>query len=255
MIPHTNAFKALKTEAQRVFDFAIVVTYAVPALKAALKGMESGAALPFSPDHFDGTKIPTAKVAFHAKEYKELLSRYIFLSSFSFFEAYFHDVIKEIVAFHGDSKLLERASLAPNLSLVDADAVRSKRKLQQYPTISDRDCYFSHGKKLAAKGFRFPSTLLARAGLTKVIELASGDYIKAADIPKHVMDLLQMPLAEAQIKEFNGYRNQRNKIAHGRASASSLHLTKAVAANNFLRNLALEIDRHVLDHYLVIEAF
>ena len=33
MIAHTKAFEILKEEAQKEFDFAIVVTYAVPALK------------------------------------------------------------------------------------------------------------------------------------------------------------------------------------------------------------------------------
>jgi len=45
----------------------------------------------------------------------------------------------------------------------------------------------------------------------------------------------------------------RNKIAHGRPDGTSLHLAKAIEANNFLRNLALKIDKHVLEHLMLIE--
>lgn len=256
MIPHTKAFKTLKDEAQRVFDFAIVVTYAVPALKAALKGLQPAAPLPFTPDHFDPVRIPTDKVRFHAQEYKELLSRYIFLSSFSFFEAYFHDIIKEIIAFHTSEAILERASLAPNLALTDKEAKKSKRKLQEYAVPGNRDGYISHGRKLAARGFRFPSTLLSQYGLRRLLDLAQGDYIKAADIPGLAQDVLQLALEEkTEAEPFHNYRDIRNKIAHGRASAAALHLAKAVEANNFLRNLALKIDRHVVEHYLLVETF
>jgi hypothetical protein len=88
------------------------------------------------------------------------------------------------------------------------------------------------------------------------LELISKDSIRAADIPTLAKTLLQIQLdASAEIAVFEGYRRTRNKIAHGRASSASLHLRKAIEANNFLRNFALKIDRHVVEHFLVIEAF
>jgi hypothetical protein len=62
MIPHTKAFAVLKREAQQVFDFAIVVTHAVPALKYALKGIASDHSIPFRPEHFDSRPIAIDKV-------------------------------------------------------------------------------------------------------------------------------------------------------------------------------------------------
>ena len=255
MIPHTKAFRVLKGEAQQVFDFAIVVAYAVPSLKKALATLQPGETLPFTPDYFDATRIPTAKVRHNAAHYKELLSRQIFLSSFSFFEAYFHDVLKEIVQFHGGEALLEKVSIAPNLNPASSDAKRWKRKLQEYRTSSNLDGYVTYGRKLAGSGFRFPSELLARFGLRKLLDLVKGDYIRAIEIPILVEEILQLRLdPQSEVAAFQNYRKIRNRIAHGRASGASLHLKKAVEANNFLRNLALKIDKHVVEHYLIVES-
>jgi hypothetical protein len=256
VIPHTKAFEVLKGEAQKVFDFAIVVTYAVPALKYALKNLGPANPIPYRPDHFNSRPVATEKVKEDAKRYKPLLSRYIFLSSFSFFEAYFRDVLKEIIDFHGGEKLLERVSLRRNESLTDSESVKQKRKLQEYPNPRNRDRYVSNGKRLAEKGFGFPSTLLSGYGLRRLIELIDADAIRAVDIPKLAQEVIQIQLDQStEIDVFHGYRETRNKIAHGRASPASLHLRKAVEANNFLRNVALKIDRHVVENFLVCELF
>jgi len=52
VISHTKSFAILKQEAQRTFDFAIVVTYAVPALKYALKDLDPNEPIPFTPCDF-----------------------------------------------------------------------------------------------------------------------------------------------------------------------------------------------------------
>lgn len=255
MIPHSKAFLRLKDEAQSVFDFAIVVSYAVPALKYSLKNVADGAPIPFRPEHFDSRPIATEKVRENAKEYKKLLSQYVFLSSFSFFEAYFHDLLKEVVEFHGKDGLKNHISISHNASLNSPEHIASKRKLQEYPKPSEKGKYQKHGSILAAKGYRFPSTLLGSYGLARLIELAEGEYISASKIPDLVQSVFQLPLDKAtEIDPFSAYREQRNRIAHGRADADSLHLAKAVEANNFLRNFALKIDRHVVDHFFVVEA-
>lgn len=255
MIPHTKSFKTLKDEAQRVFDFVIVVAYAVPALKRTLDTLEPGKALPFKPDHFDSTRIPTEKVRFHCREYKALLSRYIFLSSFSFFEAYFVDVLREIIEFHTKESLLQRLEIAANLTLTDPDSLKAKRKLREYATNANRDGYYSYGRQLASKGYHFPSALLSRFGLQRLFEQIESSRIRAEEIPTLAREVLQLNLTQAECEHFHRLRQIRNKIAHGRASSALLHLKKAVDANNFLRNLALKIDRHVCEHYLLVERY
>lgn len=254
MISHTKAFEVLKNEAQKVFDFAIVVTYAVPALKYALKNLKPEDPIPYRPDHFDSRPIATEKVKHDAMEYKSLLSRYIFLSSFSFFEAYFHDVLKEVLDFHGGTNILDRISITKNQQLTDKESIKEKRKLQEYPNLKNRDRYISYGRRLAEKGFRFPSALLSSYGLKQLIQLVDGDYIRAADIPRLTQEVLQLELDQkTEVDIFQGYRDTRNKIAHGRAGAANLYLNKAIKANNFLRNLSLKIDQHVVDYFLIVE--
>lgn len=255
MIPHSRAFIRLKNDAQSVFDFAMVVSYAVPALKYALRNLKADDSIPFKPDHFNSRPVATEKVRENAKEYKKLLSRYIFLSTFSYFEAYFHDLLKEVVEFHGRDDFKKQVSISQNLSLDSPELVAAKRKLQEYYKSSEKSKYKKYGRELAAEGFRFPSRLLGSYGLSKLIELADADYIPAAKIPELAQSIFQLPLdASTEIEPFSAYREQRNRIAHGRADTATLNLTKAVEANHFLRNLALKIDRHVVEHFFVVEA-
>jgi hypothetical protein len=254
MIPHTKAFKRLKDEAQNVFNFAIVVCYAVPSLKFALKDLAADAELPFLPDHFDARPIAREKVLAHAREYKEVLSRYIFLSAFSYFEAYFVDLLAEILAFHGGEDLLKKYELARNVSLTNSETNKAKKKLSDYRSAKNADAYTSAAKHLRAHAFVFPTAALARHGLKELLQLISSDYIRAANIPDLVESVLQLTLdAKTEKERFHGYRDMRNKIAHGRPDKASVHLSKAIEANNFLRNLALKIDRHVVDNLLLIE--
>jgi hypothetical protein len=228
----------------------------VPALKYALKRLGPGDAIPYTPDHFDTRPIATDKVRQNAKEYKALLSRYIFLSAFSFFEAYFHDVLEEVINFHGGDKILERVSITHNQSVVDGETETETRKLQEYPHTKNRDRYLSYGKRLAQKGYRFPSTLLSCYGLRALINRIESDTLRAADIPDLARDVLQINFDQTtEIAVFHRYREIRNRIAHGRARGSSLHLKQAVEANNFLRNLALKIDRHVVENFFIVEGF
>jgi hypothetical protein len=211
--------------------------------------------MPFNPDHFESRPIATAKVIENTKEYKKLLSRYVFLSTFSFFEAYFHDLLKEVIEFHGRDGLKSQVGLSHNIGLNTPEDVKAKRKLQEYPKKSQTSKHKKYGRQLAEKGFRFPSSLLGSYGLEKLIELADAEYIPASKIPDLVQSVFQLHLDPAtEVAPFSAYREQRNRIAHGRADMKSLHLRKAVEANNFLRNLALKIDKHVVEHFLLIEA-
>lgn len=254
MIPHTRAFKRLKDEAGRVFDFALVVCYAVPSLKQTLGHLAAGESIPFKPDYFDARPIATEKVRERSKEYKEMLSRYIFLSSFSFFEAYFLDVIAEVIDFHGRENLLKRHDLARNTSLTTPESIKARRKLREYRVSSNLGAYTSYGSQLSKEGFVFPSSALARRGLTELFAAVDAESIKAAKIPDWIESLFQLQLDPVTEREvYHSYRNMRNKIAHGHPDEASLFLKKAIEANNFLRNLALKLDRHILEHYLLVE--
>jgi hypothetical protein len=125
----------LKTEAQRVFDFSIVFSYAVSALKYSLKNASEDSPIPFTPEHFNSRPIGTAKVRENAKEYKKLLSSYVFLSAFSFFEAYFHDLLKEVIEFHGADGLRGQPSA---VSLTSFGSLANNSPMMNRLTVINR---------------------------------------------------------------------------------------------------------------------
>lgn len=252
MIPHTQAFIRLKKEVQNVMDFAIVVSYAVPCLKYSLKRMPSDEPPLFRPDHFNSRPIKTEKVLHDTKTYKETLSRHIVLSSFSYFEAYFHDVLQEILEFHGKEFLFNISSISTNTD-DDGTVEKARKKLSEYPKKSNLDCYKSNKAKMLKRGQTLPSSLLAQYGYQKLIELIEGNYIPAARIPELSSSVLQLKFDKTEEEKLYGYKEIRNKIAHGRIPEGSLNVAKAIEMNNFFRNLALKIDRHVIKYFLLVE--
>lgn len=256
MIAHTKSFGVLKEEAQRTFDFAIMVAHAVPWLKHSMKELNPNQHMPIRADYFDSRPVAAAKVREITAVYKESLARHVFFSSFCFFEAYVCNVLKEIVDFHGKESLFDRTNLNECTVSCDQEAARSKRKLQEYYNPKDKDKYSSHGKKLNSAGYRFPSTLLSTFGLKHLCSLIEGEKIKAVDIPNLVQEALHLKLDPVtEVELFHKHRNARNRIAHGTASSADFSLPNAVRANDFLRNFALKIDRHVLEYFLVVERF
>lgn len=202
--------------------------------------------MPIRADYFDKRPVATAKVKDSTKVYKESLARHVFFSSFSFFEAYVGNVLKEIVDFHGKEALFRRTNLNKHTISIDAEATKSKRKLQEYYKKKNSQRYSSHGKKLNNTGYRFPSTLLSTYGLKQLFSLIEDEKIRAVEIPNMLQDALHLELnEETETNVFHKHRDVRNRIAHGTASPTDFSLSKAVKANDFLRNFALKIDHHV----------
>lgn len=254
MIPHTQSFSRLKNEVQNVMNFAIVVSYAVPCLKYTLKKMPMEQPPLFKPDHFDSRPIKTEKVLHDTEVYKETLSRHIVLSSFSYFEAYFHDVLQEILDFHGKDLLMGVSTLTTAMKDTDDPTIeKARKKLSEYPKKSNLDKYKNNQAKLVKSGQLMPSSLLAQYGYNLLTELIEKDYIPASRIPELSKSILQLKLDEQETEHLHGYRGIRNKIAHGRITEGSLFVKKAIEMNNFFRNLALKIDRHVIKHFLIVE--
>ncbi len=83
-------------------NFAVLMCYAVPALKRDLKLISAGT-LPSleAPDYFTKDKSTPTTLHDFAKNYKGNLASYLWLANFSFFEAFISDAIKEMVEFHG----------------------------------------------------------------------------------------------------------------------------------------------------------
>lgn len=233
-----------------------MVAHAVPWLKHGMKSLDPNEDMPIRADYFDSRPVASAKVRASAIVYKESLARHVFFSSFSFFEAYVMNVLKEIIEFHGKEELLARTDLNEGTKNCDSVTIKSKRKLQEYNVSKNRDRYFSYGNKLNSNGYRFPSTLLSTFGLRHLCSLIEKEKIRSVEIPTILQEALHLDLdTSAEVGVFHKHRDTRNRIAHGTATPDEISLRNAVEANDFLRNLALKIDRHVVDYFLVIETF
>jgi hypothetical protein len=252
MIAHSKAFLILKKQNQTLFDFSVLCCQSVPALKGYMKAVEAKSApkLPDA-DHFKGDPDFNQLRRF-ASEYKKTLGRLIFLSSFSYFEAYFKSVIDEIQQFHGgrDSFLATSAKKqAGHMAACDLPAVKkSAAKLREYKKAHFVPAYKKHAKTLAGTEFRFPSELFATFGL---MELANYKDLKASQIPHVAKWCFGVPISEAEETTFSRYREERNNIAHGNIVEVDFRI--GLEASRFLRDLSVKIDKHVVNHFFVIE--
>jgi RiboL-PSP-HEPN len=224
----------------------------VPALKGYMKAVEGGAApkLPDA-DHFKGEPDFTQLRAFTA-EYKKTLGRVIFLSSFSYFEAYFKALIEEVLLFHGGQEAFVQSALRrqeTHFAALDQPEIEgSASKLREYKKGHFAPSYRKHIKTLEQSDYRFPSELFSLFG---IVELNNYKDLKASQIPHVVKWCFGLMLTEVEELEFSRHRDTRNEIAHG--SLIQLDFNKGLDASRFLRELSIKIDKHVVRHFLVIE--
>jgi len=252
VISHTKAFLTLKEQNQTLFDFSVLCCQSVPALKGYMKAVEAKATpkLPDA-DHFKGAPNFTQLRGF-VSAYKKTLGRLVFLSSFTYFEAYFKALIEEVLAFHGGQDAFVSASMkrqSAHLSACDLpDVAKSAGKLREYKKGHLAPSYKKHIKALESTEFRFPSELFATFG---VVELANYKELKASQIPHVAKWCFGVPLSPNEETEFSKYRDERNDIAHGNIVA--VDFSAGLEASRFLRDLSVKIDKHVVKHFLVIE--
>lgn len=255
MITHTNSYKILKSEMQEIFDFVVAVCYSIPSLKMNIKSVKEGK-IPhmLKADYFSKDVSTPEQIRKRTINYKKKMARYILITSFSFFEAYFKNALQEIVDFHGGKdEIIKLANnrIKKNFENQDSKIISSKRKLQDSFKSKNIEKYKKHTNLLLQHRFIFPTDLFTTYGLKKTIELPS--TLRAKDIPSIISDVLHIELLEDEIRTFHGIREFRNKIAHG--IKVEISLRKVIEINDFLRKLALKVDKQIVDHYLVIEKF
>jgi hypothetical protein len=253
----TDSYRILKKQNEDLFNFVVTICYAVPFLKKGMNTMKQDDPLSslIKADHFrhDVRKISEIKKVGTSK-YKTNLAAYIILSSFSFFEAYFIDVLQEIVDFHGgkDSFINLAKSRSRNFMLKStSDIVEHKAKLQEPIKPSKIAKYKKHSKELAKLGYRFPTELFAPYGVFHLLENLNN--LKAYKVPQILKDGLIMDLDSATIETYNSIREIRNRIAHGKKGR--LTLKKALEINSFLHDLATKIDQHLIANFFIIEKY
>lgn len=253
MISNTKSFKVLKDQTQEVIDFSVLCCTAVPSMKGYIKAVEKGSAdkIP-DPDYYKG-EPNYEQLKGYIPSYKKNLGKLILLSSYSYFEAYFKSMIKELFEYHGGfESLIDIAHKRQEAHIRYAESEPAKtsvRKLREHPKSGKEQKYLKHARELANSEFRFPSELMSAFGI-KELHSRYKD-MRSVDIPYYAKWCFGVPLADTEVEEFHKIRETRNDLAHGKRQ--HIELSDAIKFNKTLRALALEIDRHIVEHYFVVD--
>lgn len=266
MIPSTDSFNRLKSEQQKILDFAVLVCHAVPNVKKTIKGHEKKVkhfSIP-KPDYF---KLTTNERLLElSKEYKENLAKYLIISSFSFFESYFKSVLKELLEFQGGiDKFADTISKKHKAIIAQNNnsAKKHKRKLQEPFRKKNYKKYEKHRKALMNHSeFKMPSELFSFFGVKHFFELVNSNSFRSAMIPDLLEKGLLMDLndkvnktsslKDKNIKEtFDTMRKLRNKISHG--DKTDIDLQKTIDYIRFLKFLSIKIDKHLIENFFILE--
>lgn len=259
----TNAFNEWKLQTQSIFDYSVLIHYAVPALKQHISLVERGDLNGLSrPDYYRSHK-PNAytepalckDLKRRASEYKAQTSKFMILSLFSYFEAFVVDIIKEFLDFHGGASALngfavKKAKRSILMRNGNSKVKRWSSWLKPTTRKAGRD-YKAAARQLVDVGYFFPSDFLSAYGIymlgVKIKDL------KSKDIPEVLINALHMDLDEKLVKEFHRIRDIRNNIAHGRHV--NLTIKDVTDFNSTLMTMAKKIDSHVYDFFLVYEKY
>ena len=255
MISHTKAFAVYRELSQAHIDFAVLVCYAVPLLKAEIAGPKP---LAHPPDHFKQKHNAKAYLTVHAARYQDELARSLHISIFSYFESYVRELLKEISGFHGGDdqiKSLAHKRSSKFLAALPPAVKASKRKLQEPAKNNEKPKYEKHSKLLENAGFRFPTELFAHYGITNLLVKASNDRngMRAWEIPNVLADGLLFPISKPERDFFEVNRLLRNEIAHGSAPLISLKDSLGFASK--LHTLAAKLDKHSVEHFFILQKF
>ena len=212
-----------------------------------MKAVEQGAApkLP-DPDHFQVPQ-PHARLKGIIPRYRKVLGRMLFLASFSYFEAYFNDVVAEVLAFHGGEDAWADTARHRTAAAQESPLARPLREPKK-PNYSAK-----YQKAIRAvqqeRTFRFPSERLASFGVQRLAQ--DMKELRAVDIPLIARHALGLPAVADEWEKFQQFRDQRNEIAHGRAD--EVDLEAAIQAAQHLTTIIRRLDSHIVRHFMLLE--
>lgn len=266
MINNTKAFGKLKKEQQKILDFAVLICHSIPNLKKTIAGERNQIehfGVP-QPDYFK--KELNNRILTLSSNYKSNLSKYLIISGYSFFEAYFRDVIKELIEFHGGIENYIHNSASNNRAKIltlDPIILKNKRKLQEPYKKKNKEKYNKFIKELEREtSFRMPSELFSTWGLKNLLEYCDSENFRSYKIPE-IMELgflmkldekinSHPDLKDKNLEEtFQMLRNTRNNISHG--GATNISFPKAMDFLRFLRRLSVKFDQHLIDNFFLQE--
>lgn len=249
----SESFRRLKEQTQANFDFAVLVCTAVPQLKYALKEYATNKEyLVVRNAQFNPSAEEYSSEKRAIPRYKSVLGANFFLSSFSFFESYVFALVDEMVDFHGgaDALLGYIEKRVKQGELTDTDK-KKVQKLQKQHKPEHITRYQKFSKELNETNWVWPTDKLALYGMRQL--LANRKKWKSVDIPDLLNHLFLFELSVEDVEKYHSFRYVRNTIAHGKKL--SYDLSKSVVANQFLFDLAGELDKFVVQYFFVIERY
>lgn len=253
MLTNSKAFETLKQQVQDSMDYVLLSCHAVPGLNVCIKALEKGelSKLP-DPDYFQEPANYT-RLKNIRKGYKKTLGRFLLLSSFSYFEAYVQEVLKEAFDYAGGEERISGA-LKKSLDMLrepPQEFETELRKLKEPKDPNKTQKYAIAKKNIFGfkPNFPMPITLLSYHGLSNTLQAINS--MRAAQIPDLLDGLVGFELSPEEKTTFQQYRNLRNEIAHGKVT--EYNLSEAIDANTFFRGLAIRIDKHICRFFLLVD--
>lgn len=263
MKSNTEAFVRLKQEQQRVLDFTLLTCHAMPNLSKTIKGVEMGVPkyglatpLYFKKEHPDRLKA-------QINHFEANLSKYILFSSWSFFEFYFKDCMKELLDFYGGKENFLKGIKDLNTDKINKNKLLfdKTKKIREKPKKGKELKYKNVLKELDSQEYSFVNELFSSWGVKHFVnDIASGNFV-SADIPDILIDLFGFDISQkvndyGYLKEmdlaqtFHSMREFRNKIGHG--EIVNIPFNRVMAYNKFLRQFAVRVDKYLIENYFVI---
>jgi len=260
---NTDAFVRLKEEQQRVLDYTLLTCHAMPNLSKTIKGIEKevpkyGLATPlyFKTENKDRLKSLL-------NHFEENLSKYILFSSWSFFEFYFKDCMKELLDFYGGKDIFLKGVADLNSRKIETNKLLfdKTKKIREKPKKGKELKYKDALTDLGSENYFYTNELFSAWGAKNFVnEIASGNFA-SADIPVILKDLFGFDMTEkvndyGHLREmdleqtFHSMREFRNKIGHGEIVI--IPFNKVMAYNKFLRQLAVNVDKYLIENYFVL---
>lgn len=249
----TQPYLRLRESIQQTFDFAYIVCQAVPCLKLQISLIKKETIQKLPPPDYFTKPNDLSLISAQVKDYKAELCRHAILSSFSYFEAYVVDVVKEFIKFHGGDHQLHTQSVSRVQKIIEHQAkghTAAKRVLQKNSAQEGFKAR-SATDTLKERNFTFPSELFYPLGLKYLVQKIGN--LKASEIPAFLTDAFGMQLSESLVESFHAIRDIRNKIAHGQAV--TLIIKDVAEYNAILRDFALAVDRHLVANFLITEKY
>lgn len=253
----TKAYQDFKDQMEALWNFGVMICYAVPTLKKNIKAVEENIPNYGIPKNelFTHDQSSPAQLRTLTKDYKQRLTAYLWLSSFSFFEAFVSGALQELLDFHGGAEAFI-ASAEKNARLAvtkphPREVVTSRSRLSGVFAHHKVERYKKHTRILQQQGYSFPSELLASYDIRMLVSKAG--ELKAAEIPTLLTHGLHFEFSADMLARYERYRKIRNDIAHGTQSAHSLKEAFDVRKN--LGILASQVDEHIVANFFIMETF